>query len=238
MINIKILNLDYEYFHNMTYSRMMFAQVSSQPIELNRIFIALLLENGAIEKEFKAGEIVYQENSPSLFYYHMLTGRIRLSNFYDDGKEVLHKLVCAKEGFGSASILDNCPNHVTAIADGPCSVLKIGKLSFMTLLTENQQMLLYITQQQARDLRFKTFLTKLICCRIPKEVITKLMQFLHDDRRLICQKCNRLMLTRQQLANMTGLRVETVIRTMKQLEKEEELNIIKGKVFMPCAGTK
>lgn len=63
-----------------------------------------------------------------------------------------------------------------------------------------------------------------------------MIQFLHEDRRLICQKCNRLMLTRQQLANMTGLRVETIIRTMKLMEKNDELNIIKGKVFIPCEG--
>ena len=44
------------------------------------------------------------------------------------------------------------------------------------------------------------------------------------------------MLTRQQLANMTGLRVETIIRTMKQMEKEGKLNIIRGKVFIPADG--
>ncbi|NJW55513.1 helix-turn-helix domain-containing protein, partial [Salinimicrobium oceani] len=41
----------------------------------------------------------------------------------------------------------------------------------------------------------------------------------------------RLDLTRQQLADLTGLRVETVIRATKSLEKKGELQIKKRKVY-------
>jgi len=38
-------------------------------------------------------------------------------------------------------------------------------------------------------------------------------------------------LTRQQIADLTGLRVETVIRAMKGLEKKGEIKIKSGKVY-------
>lgn len=38
-------------------------------------------------------------------------------------------------------------------------------------------------------------------------------------------------LTRQQIADMTGLRVETVIRSIRQMEEKGELVIDKGKVY-------
>jgi CRP-like cAMP-binding protein len=38
-------------------------------------------------------------------------------------------------------------------------------------------------------------------------------------------------LTRQQIADMTGLRVETVIRSMRELHDKGQLNIEKGKVY-------
>ena len=38
--------------------------------------------------------------------------------------------------------------------------------------------------------------------------------------------------TRQQLADMTGLRVETVIRTIKKLAKEGKLEIQQHKIFL------
>ena len=39
-------------------------------------------------------------------------------------------------------------------------------------------------------------------------------------------------LTRQQISDLTGLRVETVIRAIKKLEKSEALAIIDRKVFI------
>jgi len=38
-------------------------------------------------------------------------------------------------------------------------------------------------------------------------------------------------ITRQQIADLTGLRVETVIRAMKSLEKEGKIIIIDHKVY-------
>ena len=38
-------------------------------------------------------------------------------------------------------------------------------------------------------------------------------------------------MTRQELANLTGFRIETVIRTIKKMEKEEKLSIKKGKIY-------
>ena len=38
--------------------------------------------------------------------------------------------------------------------------------------------------------------------------------------------------TRQQLADMTGLRVETVIRVIKKLSENGKLNIDRGKVYL------
>ena len=38
-------------------------------------------------------------------------------------------------------------------------------------------------------------------------------------------------LTRQQMGDLTGLRVETVIRTIKTLEKKGELKIVNRKVY-------
>lgn len=39
-------------------------------------------------------------------------------------------------------------------------------------------------------------------------------------------------LTRQQIAAITALRVETVVRAVKKLEKEEYLKIINRKIFV------
>lgn len=43
---------------------------------------------------------------------------------------------------------------------------------------------------------------------------------------------NEIPFTRQEIANMIGIRVETVIKYVKVLEKSGELRILKGKIFI------
>ncbi|WP_353134743.1 Crp/Fnr family transcriptional regulator [Pseudopedobacter sp.] len=198
--------------------------------------IELLIEKGAIIKKVEAGEVLFQENSLSSHYYQLLTGRVRISNFLADGKEVLHKIIGVNEGCGHVCVFGDGVHVVSAIADVPSTLLKISAPHFIEIMKENSDLLILFTQKIAKDLRFKLFLTKLICNHCPEEIITKLIQIFNEDGKLVCQECNRLMLTRQQLANMTGMRVETIIRTMKQMARENKLNIIKGKVFIPADG--
>jgi len=58
-----------------------------------------------------------------------------------------------------------------------------------------------------------------------------LLSHFKKDHHHICNDCNQLKLTRQQLANMTGMRVETVIRTMRSMHEKGKLKIEKGRVF-------
>lgn len=198
--------------------------------------IDLLIDRGAVLKDLELGEIIYSEGARAQHYYQVVTGRVRISNYLEDGKEVLHKIVAANECFGEISIFEGEHHIATAVADSSCRLLKISTTVFLEILEEFPQLHGQFVQLVAKDLRFKMFLTKLIHSGCPETILMDLLQYLNKNRKLVCQECNRLMLTRQQLANMTGMRVETVIRTMKQLEKEDKLNIVRGKVFVPADG--
>ena len=65
----------------------------------------------------------------------------------------------------------------------------------------------------------------------PEHSISTLLSYFKQTQKNICPKCNRINLTRQQIADMTGLRVETVIRTIKSLQTKGRLVIDKGKVY-------
>ncbi|WP_262491852.1 helix-turn-helix domain-containing protein [Myroides odoratimimus] len=49
---------------------------------------------------------------------------------------------------------------------------------------------------------------------------------------LIQQELYIVDLTRQEIADMTGLRVETVIRSIKRLREDNKLRIIKGRIVL------
>ena len=66
----------------------------------------------------------------------------------------------------------------------------------------------------------------------PEHRLLKLIDFLKTDVGN-CQPSElyQVALTRQQLADLTGLRVETVIRTIKALEKKGILSVNKRKIY-------
>jgi CRP-like cAMP-binding protein len=65
----------------------------------------------------------------------------------------------------------------------------------------------------------------------PQHRISALLNYFKESQRNICPTCFQLQLTRQQIADMTGLRVETVIRTMRHMHESGEVIIKKGKVY-------
>ena len=65
----------------------------------------------------------------------------------------------------------------------------------------------------------------------PEHRINTLLTYFKTNNKHTCPKCKQIRLTRQQIADMTGLRVETVIRAMRHLHKKGTLFIEKGKVY-------
>lgn len=198
--------------------------------------VDLLLERGAAYRKTEPGEVIFNEGSVATYYYQLVSGRVRWCNLIDDGREVLHKVVEPGDIFGELPLFDDGVYAASAISDTPCTLLRLRTDTFKQVLEDYPDIHFAFSRSMAADLRFKFMLSDITSRNCPEVVISSLIQYLNQEKRLICQECNRLMLTRQQLANMTGLRVETIIRAIKNMERSERLSIVKGKVFIPADG--
>src|SRR5690554_7803539 len=96
----------------------------------------LLIEKGATYRHAEAGEIIFFEGTPAIFYYRLGAGRIRWSQFDDNGKEVLHKIAEPGEAFGEFPLFDGEPYAASAVADSSCTILRLSAASFHELLAE------------------------------------------------------------------------------------------------------
>ena len=66
-------------------------------------------------------------------------------------------------------------------------------------------------------------------CHTPEEKIT---QFLRNAKGYPeCDEKSQVPYTRQQIADFTGLRVETVIRTLLRMNKQGKVKIIDHKIY-------
>ena len=186
---------------------------------------------GATYKKISRGEIIFHEGALSSFYYQLVTGRVRWVNINDEGKEFIQTIIEPGECFGELPLFDDEPFAATAIADEDSVIIRLHRSTFHQLLKESPELHFTFTKLLTQRLRFKFLILKELANHNPENSISTLLIYFKQTQRNICTKCNRIKLTRQQIADMTGLRVETVIRTIRMLHNKGQLIIDKGKVY-------
>lgn len=195
------------------------------------IDINLLLAVGAVYKKVSQGEIIFMEGSHCNFYYQLISGHVSWVNINDDGKEYLQSVVEPGESFGELPLFDDEPYAATAIAQEDCVLIKLHRSTFKQLLADQPEIHMAFSKLLSQRLRFKFFLLRELFYSQPEERISSLIAYLRETHHNICPSCGKIKLTRQQIANMTCLRVETVIRAMRHMHDRGEITIKKGKVY-------
>ncbi|MEO6539822.1 MAG: Crp/Fnr family transcriptional regulator [Ferruginibacter sp.] len=193
--------------------------------------IDTLIAWGANYKKQPAGSMIFQEGTVCSFYYQLVSGKVRWININDEGKEFIQTIIEPGECFGELPLFDDEPFAATAIADEDSVIIRLHRTTFHQLLKENADLHFAFTKLLAQRLRFKLLILKELANHNPENSISTLFTYFKEKQKNICCKCNRITLTRQQIADMTGLRVETVIRTIRSLHTKGKLQINKGKVY-------
>lgn len=191
----------------------------------------LMLTWGATYKKVRKDEIIFQEGTTGYYYHQLMKGRVKWVNIDDQGKEFIQCLVREGESFGELPMLDDGPYVATAIAQEESTVIRLRKESFLQMLRENPLIHFKFTRLVTERLRMKFIFLKELANPDPERKIITVLNYYKMEGQVNCQGQHRIDLTRQQIASMTGLRVETVIRTIRSLYDSGKLNIERGKVF-------
>jgi len=200
----------------------------------NEIMIAteLLEKYGALKKSFDKTTVIFEEGNLPAHYYQIISGEVKMSNYNDDGREFIQGIFYKEQSFGEPPLFLNQNYPANAIAVEDSEVLLLSKNNFMKLLEENPFVSIKIIQNLAQRLYYKSVMAAEMSTQEPEHRVLKLMDhgiayfnFKKDENGYLIN------FTRQQIGDLTGLRVETVIRTIKALEKKGVLKIINRKVY-------
>lgn len=192
----------------------------------------LLEKYGALKKSFGKSEIIFEEGSLPSHYYQIVSGEIKMSNYNDDGREFIQGIFYKNQSFGEPPLFLNQKYPANAIAVESSEIFLLSKNNFMKLLQENPNISIKIIENLAQRLYYKSVMAAEISTHEPEHRVLKLMD--HGIAYFNFRKdVNGYLIdfTRQQIGDLTGLRVETVIRAIKALEKKGELKIINRKVY-------
>jgi CRP/FNR family transcriptional regulator, cyclic AMP receptor protein len=161
---------------------------------------------------------------------------VKWINIDDSGREFVQKIIVPGESFGDMPMLDGGPYVATSVADTESLLIRLPKEIFLQMLRENPGIHFSFTKLMAERLREKFIILKEVASQDPERKVSTIIDMyksVNENLEDECPECHKtkIGLTRQEIADMTGLRVETVIRTIRHLQEKGKLKIQRGKVY-------
>jgi CRP-like cAMP-binding protein len=162
------------------------------------------------------------------FYFQIVEGSIRMFNSNDDGKEFTQGYFSSGQSFGEPPLIIDEKYPSTAQAFCDLKIIKLSKEKFLKILDENSSLQRQFLQLLARRIHNKAKKSKDIINQKPE---FRIMAFLNAHKKGTEASRELVPFTRQEIANFTGLRVETVIRAFVKMNKENKIEIINHKLY-------
>lgn len=210
-------------------------------IQEQKIMIAqeVLKRYGAKEVFLDKGEVIISADEEALNYFQILKGSVKMFTNSPDGQEFIQGIFKTNDSFGEPALLCAFPYPSTAMTLEPSVIIKLNKEKFLLLLKENFEIHLHLDQILCQRLKYKSMILSEISFYDPEHRIMSLLKYLKSDSVKSAAftkgiaKSNHdyiVPFTRQQIADMSGLRVETVIRTVKKMQGDGKLHLIDRKI--------
>lgn len=192
--------------------------------------IHILEKYQAVIKHFSKDRVVINEGETAQFYYQIQTGNIKMYNLTEDGKEFVQGYFSDGNSFGEPPLFGDYKYPANALCLTECTLYMLPKEIFFELLKAYPEVHLKFTQLICKRMVYKAKIIKEVSIFPPEHRILTLLNHLKGNSPK--EVPYEVTLTRQQISELTGLRVETVIRAIKKLEKSKKLSIKERKVYL------
>ncbi len=184
-------------------------------------------------------EIIFNEGDSALYYYQVDSGKIKMYSILESGAEYIHGVFCCGESFGEAALFGDFPFPASAMSIEASTVWKLKKELFLNLLKSDFNLHLNFDKALSKKMNYKSMLLKDIMSSNTEKRILSLINYFKEvsiSKKETLTKYNNQFyyvfpFSRNELANMIGLRLETVIRYVKILEQKGKISIINRKIY-------
>ncbi len=190
----------------------------------------ILRESGAVEKRLVKGETLFTEGEMPVYYYQVLWGSIKMNNYNEKGNETIQAIFKKGQSFGEPAILGEFPFPANAEAVENTCLLCLEKNRFIEMLCEYPTLCIELLRIISKRLQYKAMIVKEIGGHEAEHRILTLLTYLKLNAGT--KGKFRVDMTRQTIASLVGLRVETVIRAIGELKKKGKIDIINRKIYL------
>ncbi|MDQ0065232.1 Crp/Fnr family transcriptional regulator [Chryseobacterium lathyri] len=191
----------------------------------------LLLSHGAVYEDYQAKNHIFFAGDTPKYYMQITKGSVELYDYLDYGKEVTVGILSAGNSLVASLLFTDYPYPMNAIAKTDCTLLKLDKMSLLTLVKSDYNIGLRMFERLSSDLFYYYSMQRIIAEKQPVSKIKGLLDYYKELNGIKLGNVFQVPLTRQEIANMIGLRVETVVRIVKKMEQKHMLEIKERKIF-------
>lgn len=178
------------------------------------------------QREYGAREILFREGEPGTQLFLLRRGHVKLTALGTDGREQIIDLAVSGRLLGFHSVNDPAYAY-TAETLTPTTVCKIRHTDMLKVLAQNPEVSLRVIDILNRELTAAHTLIRMLGQKTATEkVATFILSLVPVDQ--IAPAELLLPMSRQEIAELLGLTIETVSRLMSELRREAVIDTPRG----------
>jgi CRP-like cAMP-binding protein len=107
----------------------------------------------ALTRYFKEKEVIFEKGMQSSEMFAIVQGRVKISAFSEDGKEVIFAIFESGDFFGEAALLDGLPRSATCTTIEDCQMVVIERRNFIPFLEQYPSLAIHLLALLSQRLR-------------------------------------------------------------------------------------
>jgi len=171
-------------------------------------------------KTIKKGALIFEEGETLNGVFCVKDGVCKLSKLSANGKDQIVKLVVKGELLGQRSLIENESANLSAIALNDMEVCFIPRNEIIGDLKKNPNFSMDMLQKMAHDLKDADNVIVNMAQKSVKQRLAESLLYIYDHFGTTDDGFLRVILSREDYANIVGTATESAIRVLSQFKKE------------------
>ncbi|MEI6507041.1 MAG: Crp/Fnr family transcriptional regulator [Bacteroidota bacterium] len=180
----------------------------------------------------KKGQIIFSQNNPTYGLYCIHKGKAKVVMIGRDGKEQIVRLAKDADIIGYRSLICGEDYSASAVTLEDSVVCFIPKERLWNLIEKNAQLSKNLMTHLALDLKFAEKRSIDMQQKPASERLAEALLILKVTFELDADKSINVELSREEIANLTGMAVETVVRILKDFQEMKIIDLVKKKILI------
>ncbi len=173
-------------------------------------------------RTFHENEVIFEKGTPGNEMFAILNGRVKISSFSEEGKEMIFAILESGNFFGETALLDGESRSATCTAIEGCQMVVIERDSFTSYVEKHPPVAIHLLRLLSQRIRkLDEQMEEISFFQMPARLARKLLALANEHGDVVGSKTEIAMnISQNELANMVCVSRESVNRQLSQWVKD------------------